>query len=70
MFNALSLLFFFCERVDFDLNELYKEVQFDKYCKKCKHKIKNENEEPCDECLSEPTNLYSEKPIKYKEINV
>lgn len=45
----------------------YKEVYFDKYCKSCKHKKCEENEEPCDECLSEPTNLYTHKPVKYEE---
>ncbi len=45
----------------------HKEVLFDKYCDKCKHVDKKENESPCDECLSEPTNLHSEKPVKYEE---
>lgn len=45
----------------------YKEVYFHEYCKKCKHeKIKN-HEEPCNECLSEPTNLYTHKPVKFEE---
>lgn len=42
-------------------------VQFDKYCKKCKHYEKDENEEPCDECLSHPTNVWSHKPMKFEE---
>ena len=45
----------------------YKEVRFDLYCKKCKHCNKKEDEEPCDECLSNPVNLYSHKPINFEE---
>lgn len=45
----------------------YKEVYFDKYCSTCKHKPVKDDEEPCDECLSEPINLYSHKPIKWEE---
>lgn len=51
------------------MEEFYKEVYFDKYCKQCEHKAKKENEAPCDECLEEPANLYSHKPTKYKEKN-
>ena len=47
--------------------EVYKEVYFDQYCKNCKYKETNEAEDPCDECLGEPVNLYSHKPVKYKE---
>ena len=51
------------------MEETYKEVYFDQYCKTCKHKdAKDEkDEEPCAECLSYPTNLYSHKPINYEE---
>lgn len=48
-------------------HQAYKEVYFDQYCKKCKYKDVKENEEPCDECISEPTNLNSHKPVKYTE---
>lgn len=45
----------------------YKEVRFDQYCDSCKF-VKNEQEDtPCDECLSEPANLHSHKPVKYIE---
>lgn len=46
---------------------LYKEVDFHKYCEKCEHFSKKEDEEPCDECLEEPYNLYSHKPTKFKD---
>lgn len=45
----------------------YKEVYFHEYCKTCKHKKVEENEEPCEECLSEPTNLHSHKPVNYEK---
>lgn len=45
----------------------YKEVFFNEYCKLCKHVAKNPAESPCDECLSEPVNLYSHKPVKWEE---
>ena len=47
--------------------EIYKEVDFKTYCATCKHKDKKEDETPCDECLAEPANVYSRKPIKYVE---
>lgn len=45
-------------------------VEFDKYCSTCKfyELKKNENgdePEPCNECLTYPTNIDSRKPIKY-----
>ncbi len=48
------------------MNEGHQEVRFDKYCKTCKHYKKKESEEPCDECLSNPTNLYSKKPVNWE----
>ena len=45
----------------------YKEVYFDKYCEKCKHRKTLEIYEPCCECLDEPVNQYSHKPIKFEE---
>lgn len=49
------------------MEQLYKEVYFCDYCISCKHHDKQGTEEPCDECLSNPTNLYSHKPVKYEE---
>ena len=42
-------------------------VDFSKYCKVCKHKEKDESKWPCNWCLSEPLNYYTDKPIKYEE---
>lgn len=47
--------------------QAYKEVYFHVYCKKCKHKDVKEKEEPCCECLSEPTNLDTHRPVYYEE---
>ena len=32
----------------------YREVDFNKYCKTCKHEEVKEVEDPCNECLDEP----------------
>lgn len=44
----------------------YKEVYYDQYCQTCKHKDVPEVKDPCHECLSEPVNLESHKPIKWE----
>lgn len=48
-----------------DDNEKF--VEFDKFCKSCKHKDLDEKFDPCHECLSNPVNYGSIKPIKYEE---
>lgn len=47
----------------------YKEVYFDQYCKSCKHKDTDEKDDPCCECLDEPFNLNSHKPVRWEESN-
>ena len=42
-------------------------VEFDKYCETCEYKDTKEVENPCHECLSNPTNVHSKKPVNYKE---
>lgn len=42
-------------------------VDFNEYCSKCEYYKKKENEEPCDDCLSNPVNSYSHKPVDFKE---
>lgn len=49
------------------MDNIYKEVYFNQYCKTCEYKNLKESEESCDECLSNPINEYSHKPINYKE---
>lgn len=42
-------------------------VDFEKYCKKCKYNNTAESDVPCWECLEQPVNYNSEKPIHFKE---
>lgn len=48
------------------MNEGLKEVMYHNYCPKCKHEDVKNHEDPCDECLSEPARLYTEKPLKFE----
>lgn len=52
------------------MDEGYKEVRFDEYCKTCEYKDIPDIENPCDECLENPAVLHSCKPINYKEKRV
>ena len=45
----------------------YKEVHFYDYCLKCEYYDRKEEEDPCFECLENPVNLYSHKPLKFKK---
>ena len=49
------------------MEDNYKEVYFDQYCKTCKHENLPETDDPCDECLKETVNVYSHKPVKWEE---
>jgi hypothetical protein len=42
-------------------------VDFEKYCKTCKYKDTKEFLDPCHDCLNNPTNVNSQKPVNYKE---
>ncbi len=42
-------------------------VKFEKWCKTCKYKDTPENEDPCEECVSQGVREYSHKPEKYEE---
>ena len=42
-----------------------KEVKFGEYCPKCKFYDKNEDEDPCFDCLQDPARLYSHIPTRY-----
>lgn len=43
------------------------EVEFGTYCNTCKYKDDNEDdvESPCFDCLDEPVNTDSRKPVNY-----
>ena len=43
-------------------------VDFKKYCETCKYKDVDEVKDPCNECLDNPVNIDSRKPINYKDI--
>lgn len=42
-------------------------VEFEKYCKTCKHKDLEGFYDPCNDCLDNPVNVNSEKPMYYEE---
>lgn len=42
-------------------------VRYDLWCKKCIHFPADEQEDPCDECLSCPLNVNSRKPVRFEE---
>ena len=44
-----------------------KEVDFHRYWASCKHRDKKEKEEPCSECLEEPFNANTSKPVKWED---
>lgn len=44
-----------------------KEVFFYEYCEKCMNWKKPDVDEPCNECLNEPFNMNSHKPVYFKE---
>ena len=48
-------------------SEESKEVYFHQYCKTCKYEKKSEEEDPCYECLDNPVNSYSHKPVNWEE---
>lgn len=50
------------------MDEDYREVKFDAYCKNCKYCEVPEIEEPCNECLEQSVNLHTYKPNNFNEI--
>lgn len=42
-------------------------VNFILYCTSCKYRNKKETEEPCSECLGEPVNTNTSKPVRWEE---
>lgn len=48
------------------MDNQFKEVYFWEYCPTCRYKKKGGNEEPCNECLANPSNVNSHKPVKWK----
>lgn len=46
-----------------------KEVRFNKWCPKCEYEKDSEFDvkSPCFDCMYEPANIHSTKPVKFKE---
>ena len=42
-------------------------VEYHQYCKDCKYRDVYANDEPCEECLSNPVNINTHKPVMYEE---
>lgn len=49
------------------MEEHEKEVYFHLYCPKCKYEGHKESDDPCWDCLNEPMNQDSHKPVYFKE---
>lgn len=47
-----------------------KEVYFHQYCPRCKHKDVEESDPygKCNDCLNEPVNTDSHKPLYFEEV--
>ena len=49
------------------INNEQKEVYFDQYCKTCKNVNSKATDEPCNNCLSNPMNNNSHKPVNWEK---
>ena len=49
------------------MEQIEKEVYFHKYCESCKHFKSPDDEDPCNDCLDNPVNTYSHKPVNWEE---
>lgn len=43
------------------------EVDYEKWCPTCKHKDEKESCDACNDCLNQPWNIDSRKPINWTE---
>lgn len=44
-------------------------VEFHENCDKCQFRDLSERDDPCFECLDNPVNVYSHRPVKFKARN-
>ena len=44
-----------------------KEVYFNYFCCSCKYAPRKESKDPCNDCLNQPWNTASHKPVNYEE---
>jgi hypothetical protein len=49
------------------MNDIDREVNFNKYCKTCQYEKQDEKFDPCCECLDYGYNAESHKPVNWKE---
>jgi hypothetical protein len=52
---------------EYKMKHDYKIVYFENFCNKCTHEKISEADEPCRECLNNPVNQNSHKPINFKK---
>ena len=45
-------------------------VDFDKFCNKCEYQKVDQAKDPCHECLKNPVNTYTNRPVNYKKKEV
>ena len=45
-------------------------VEFDKFCSQCIYEKVNQAADPCHECLNNPVNEYTNKPVNFKKKEV
>jgi len=50
-----------------EITEGCKEVYYCDYCKTCSHKNEPEDSDTCNDCLNQPYNIDSHKPINYNK---
>ena len=43
-----------------------KEVYFNEWCFKCENKDVDQGDDPCNDCLNNPSTAYSHKPVNFK----
>lgn len=50
------------------MEDRYKEVYLGQYCKTCRFEKDSEDDvnSPCWDCLQQPMNVHSHKPVKYE----
>ncbi len=56
-----------CKKGAITMDENKKEVYFGEFCDKCKYSNKREDEEPCWDCLDQPWNTNSHKPMYFEK---
>lgn len=49
------------------MKKKYKEVFFEKWCNQCQYQKERETSDPCNECLTNPVNESSHRPVLFKK---